>query len=418
MTGSAFRVLVALAVLVLPGVVIAASDAWESGGRAFANADYAAALSYFETARDSGVDGPAVHYNIAVSQFKLGRYRDAGQTFSYIANEFPKMRGLAEYNLGLVARRTGENGEARAHFLRAYEFSRDDHTIRVLASRRLRELEPDARTASRWTGAFGVRAGHDDNVALRDEAGLPAGTTTDSAMADVFASVQGPWTGRNGVRFDASAYQIKYFDAGDFDQSGLAGGAFYDWRQGDWRLQAGARISVGSLGGDAFDRKMGMHLRALRYLGVSSVIDLRYSYDDVEDANSLFPGIAGSRQRIDASYRWYRDAHRVQLRYWLESNDRIDPGVSPDRNRFALDYRYQPEAGIGYEAGIDRRNSDYDHLSVSRQEDLLTIRAALTYAIRYSWVVQLEYRQSDNESNDDTFSYERRQISFGVLRLF
>jgi hypothetical protein len=412
------RILLTSLLLALAGVTSAADDNWDFGKQAFENGDYAAALTFFETARDDGLDGPAVRYNIGVSQFKLGHYRAAGQTFSLIAHLFPKMRGLAEYNLGLVARRLGEKTEARGHFLQAYKYSPEDRTIRILASRRLRELEPDVRTASRWTGAFGARIGNDDNVALRDEAGLPAGTTTDSAMVDVFAAVQGPWSGRSGVRFDASAYLIKYFDAGDFDQAEVAGGVFYDWRLDDWRIQAGVHVSAGSLGGEAFDRKTGAHARALRYFGGNSVVDLRYTYDDVTDSNSLFSGIAGSRQQIDARYRWYSDGHRVQLRYWLEFNDRVDPGVSPDRNRIAVGYRYQPEEGVGYEADIDVRNSDYDQLTSTREEDLLIFRAALTYTFRNRWEVLLEYRSSDNDSSDDTFSYDRSQITLGALKLF
>jgi len=416
--GSALKILFTSLLLTLAGVASAAGDSWDSAKRAFDNGNYPAALTSFEMARDDGFGGPAVHYNIGVTQFKLGQYRAAGKTFSLITNLFPKMRGLAEYNLGLVARRLGESTAARAHFLQAYQYSPDDRIIRVLASRRLRELEPDVRVASRWTGAFGVRVGNDDNVALRDEAGLPAGTTTDSAMADVFAAIQGPWNGRSGVRFDASAYLIRYSDAGDFDQAEVAGGVFYDWRLEDWRIQAGGHVSAGSFGGEAFDRKTGVHARVLRYIGSSSVIDLRYTYDDVSDSNSLFAGIAGSRQQIDVRYRWYSDDHRVQVRYWLEFNNRADPGVSPDRNRIAVNYRYQPEAGVGYEAGIDVRNSDYDQLISSREEDLLTFKAALTYTFRNSWEVLLEYRSSDNDSNDDTFSYDRSQITLGALKLF
>lgn len=176
-----------LPLLVLAGALYAApADDWESGTRAFESGDYASALLFFEAARDSGLDAAAVHYNIAVSQFKLQRYEAAWRTFALIADRYPPMRGLAEYNLGLVARRLGDTAEARVHFLRAYEVSPDNRTIRVLASRRLRESEPDVGTASRWTGAIGVRAGNDDNVALRDETVLPAGTAGESPMADLF----------------------------------------------------------------------------------------------------------------------------------------------------------------------------------------------------------------------------------------
>jgi len=408
-----------ISVLTLAGGAFAAiDDDWSAGQQAFQEGNYAAALLHFQTFRDAGLDGPAVDYNIAVSQFKLQRYEDAAQTFTAIASRFPEMRGLAEYNLGLVARRLGETAGARAHFLRAYELSSDNRTIRVLASRRLRELEPDGRAASRWTGAIGVRAGHDDNVALRDEAGLPAGKTGESPMSDVFASIQGPWNGRSGVRLDGSAYLVRYFDADEFDQSQLRGGIFYDWRPDDWRIQVGLHTSAGTLGGDAFDRKVGADASVRRYVSGNASIDLRYTYDDVSDADVLFSGIAGSRQQADARYRWYRDGHRMQIALGLETNDRMDPGVSPNRTRLGVRYRYQPENGLGYGASIDVRKSDYDDLVTPREEDLLTLGAALSYAFRGDWLFLFDIRHSDNDSTDVKFSYDRAQIILGATKLF
>lgn len=409
----------ALQLLVLAGAAFATvPDDWAAGQRAFRGGDYASALRFFEAAREAGLDSPAVHYNIAVSQYKLERYDSAGQTFASIARRFPQMRGLAEYNLGLVARRSGSSAAARAHFLRAYELSPDDRKLRVLASRRLRELEPETRTASRWTGALAARAGHDDNVALRDETGLPFGSTSESPMIDLFASIQGPWNGRGGLRLDGSAYLVKYLDAEDFDQSQVRGGVVYDRRTGDWRIQIGAYASAATLGGDAFDRKLGAEASASRYVGRNASVVLRYGHDEVSDADAQFAGISGSRRQFDARYRWYRDGYRLQARFALERNDRLEPGVSPDRTRFGVDYRYQPQTGLGYGAGIDFRSSEFGELDTPRDEDLLTLSGSLTYAMSSDWLFLLELRHSDNDSTDAAFSYDRAQITLGAMKLF
>jgi hypothetical protein len=138
----------------------------------------------------------------------------------------------------------------------------------------------------------------------------------------------------------------------------------------------------------------------------------------VSEADSVFAGIAGTRQQFDARYRWYQDGHRFQLRFRLETNDRLDPGVSPDRSQFGADYRYQPERGFGFEAGINLRNSDYDELITSREEDLTTFRGAVTYTFRNNWLALLEYRNSSNDSSDPTFSYDRGQATLGALKYF
>jgi hypothetical protein len=244
----AIRLAFALSVYFLTATANAAiENDWQAGKQAFATGDIESALVFFETARDAGLEGPAVHYNIGVSQFKLGRYRDARQTFEFIARRFPQMRGLAEHNLGLIARRTGREADAREHFLNAHEFSPDDRTIRVLASRNLREIEPERRTASRWSSVVGLHGGYDDNIVLRDETGLPAGTTTESPMTDAFVSFSGPWNGQSGLRVEGSAYLVRYFDADDFDQSQVAGGVFYDWRPGDCAILLAIRRSTCAL---------------------------------------------------------------------------------------------------------------------------------------------------------------------------
>lgn len=396
----------------------ATTDDWAAGQQAFQARDYAAALLHFQQARAAGVDGPAVHYNIAVSQFKLERYEAAAQTFALIARRFPQMRGLAEYNLGLVARRLGNTADARTHFLRAYELSPGNRKLRVLSSRRLREIEPEIRTASRWTGAIGVRAAHDDNVALRDEAGLPVGTTAESPMLDLFAMVRGPWDGRSGFGLDGSAYLVRYVDAEEFDQSNVRGGVFYDWRLDGWRIQAGVHVSAGTLGGDAFDRKAGVDASATRYLGNGASVALEYVHDEVSDADSRFAGIAGTRHQLDARYRWHRDGHSLRVRAGFETNDRDDPGVTADRSRAGVRYDYRRETGLGFGAGVELRSSDYDELPEPRDEDLLTLSTGLTYTLATDWQFQLEFRHSDNDSTDETFSYDRTQLTLGALKLF
>lgn len=86
------RRLTALAALLLCSVFFAppatadVADDWASGQQAFAAGDYESALLYFELARDAGQSGVAVHYNIAVCQFKLERFDDARMTFRHIAD--------------------------------------------------------------------------------------------------------------------------------------------------------------------------------------------------------------------------------------------------------------------------------------------------------------------------------------------
>ena len=73
-----------------------ASQQFAAGMQAYATGDYLTALGYYEEARDAGIQGPAVHYNIASCQFLLGQYEQAEANFELIAERFPQMRTLAE----------------------------------------------------------------------------------------------------------------------------------------------------------------------------------------------------------------------------------------------------------------------------------------------------------------------------------
>jgi hypothetical protein len=412
------RVFVVVSAFLLSQQCIADSTDWANGTVAFQEGDYLSALLYFENAKQDGLDGPAVHYNVAVCNFKLGRYESAAASFKFLADNFPKMRGLAEYNLGLVAQRKNDSEDAVDHFLSAYRLSPDDPKLRILASNRLRELEPELRTASQWTGALGMRAGFDDNVALRDETGLPSTLATESPVADLFASIKGPYNGESGFRVDASLYLIKNFDADEFDQSEVYGGVMYDWRPGEWRLQAGLHGSAGTLGGDSFDRKAGGNFQAIRYLSQDSEFGLSYVYDDVQETDPIFAGIAGSRHQLQARYRWYSDERRFTLRYRQEENDRLDPAVSPKRKSLSADYGYQPNTSWGYEGGFRYRSSRFDEMLIPRDEDLLTINVAVTRSITRNWLLLIDYQYSNNDSSDPVFSYDRNLITVGAIKVF
>lgn len=410
--------LLACVIFLAPATAAFAADAWQLGQQAFERADYLQALEYFESALDAGQSGPAVHYNIGVCQYKLARYRDSGVTFSLIARQYPHMRGLAEYNLGLVEWKLDDAGAARQHFMSAYEQSADDEKLRTLSANML--LRTDAKFAppAYWVGAFGFRAGYDDNVALRDELGLPAGTTTDSPMADAFVSLLGPFRQDSHLRLDAAFYALTYFDVHEFDQNALSLGAVYDWTFGTWHSEAGLYAGYSTLGGDGFSTTASGSIRISRRLDPESRLSIRYRYDEVGAESSIFSGIEGSRQRLDARYRWSRQRRHVSLRYIYEINDRLDPGVSPDRHDVRIDFRYDPDTGLGYEAGGQLRSSEYDRLATGRSEDLLMAYVGISRNFRSNWQLLARFQYSENDSSDPQFSYQRKVFTLGILKNF
>jgi len=404
-----------LFVLLTGGAAADSSTDWESGRAAFTSGQYDAALSYFEAARDSGLGGPAVHYNIAVCQYSLGDYVAARGTFQLIARRFPTMQGLAEYNVGLSERRLGNPNSAQRHFVSAYRRSADEK-IKVLAVSQLTELEREQRTA--WFGLVAVQVGHDDNVALRDSLGLPAGVSADSPMADLFAALRGPLAGVGGLELDGSLYAVTYSDADEFDQVELRVGALYTFDRGDWRLRGGIYGTAGTLGGSSFNREASLDLRSIRYLGEDATFELRLRHDEISSAQAVFDGIEGSRSRLELGYRWHSVVQSLAFRLGLEENDRLDAGVSPSRRQFRADYNYQISDSWGLESTAAYRSSDYDDVILPRTEDLLTLAISVVYLTGSNWQFAGRYQYSTNDSTDPTYSYDRNLLSVGFQRPF
>jgi len=92
--------------------------------------------------------------------------------------------------------------------------------------------------------------------------------------------------------------------------------------------------------------------------------------------------------------------------------------VSPRRNRVQADYRFQPDAGWGWELGLGYRGSDFDDLALPRTEDLATMTAAVTFRAAAHWLFALQALYSENDSNDADFSYDRSVITLAVMRTF
>jgi hypothetical protein len=412
---SLFVLLAVLALLAQAPQAAASPDAdWQSGRAAFAAGDFAAALEFFTHARDLGITGPAVHYNIGVSQYELGDYKAARQTFEYIASQFPKMRGLAEYNVGLAERRLGNPVAAQRRFVDAWHHS-DDPKVRALAASQLTDLKREQ--PSDLHAMISINAGHDDNVALRDSLGLPAGVSSESPLADVFATLNAPLPGGYGLALDGSLYAIYYPDASDYDQAELRAGLAHLADVHRWRFRSGLYLAAGTLGGSSFNEELNADFRLTHFTTDTVSLEIRLRYDEIRAA-PMFEGIEGRRSRLDLRYRWQRMPHYLLLRAGVEDNDRRDPGVSPSRQGVQAGYYVRLNNAWELETMAGFRRSDYDDIPVPRREDQTWLTLGGSYDLRQNWRFSVRYQYSDNDSSDPEFSYDRNQVTVGMQYLF
>jgi hypothetical protein len=396
-----------------------ASQAFAAGSRAFAEGDYLRALAYFEDARDAGVQGPAIHYNMGVCHYRLENYEQAEDSFRLVANRYPEMRALAEYNLGLVLLKQHRDGDARRSLERAR--AGGDEKVAQLAAAMLRRLESSAQPVEqspRWVSLVDVKLGHDDNVALIDDSSLPAGQSVASPFTEALAVISGPLSTGSGLRFDGSAYVVRYNDAGEFDQTALRLGGAYHWATRVWRMEAESHVNRTTLDGDGFEERLGVGFNLKRKLGSATTLGIQVVHDEVDGVESQFDYLEGSREQVGVSIDRYGEAGRLTLAYQLELNDRVSASVAPTRNRVSLRYRYTMSPHWGADFGLSLRASAYDDLQVPRDEDLTEL--SLGFLRNFARGLQLSgtYRWSDNSSNVDLFDYQRNRISLGVTKSF
>jgi tetratricopeptide (TPR) repeat protein len=404
-----------LRVLLLTGALVAGpshaqpTDFFATATAAFEAGDYAGALDLFEAAQAGGIDSPALHYNLGVCQYRVGEYAQAAATFARLRDRFPSFAPIAEYNRGLALLALGDSAAARSAFTRARD--EGDDALRALAGSALATLEPAPAPRSRWLGYFDVGAGHDDNVALVDELSLPA-TISASTPFNELTGYAGKTVGqRVPLRLAFSGYLVRYSDAPQFDQEALRIDTAFQWSLGDWRFESGPHFAQTILDSDGFERTLGAGLRAWHPLSARAALEIRLTYDDVDSPSDRFAFVAGTRTRMRVGVDSRGERGRVRIGYEIEDNDRAAASVSPSRDRLELRYGRRLGERWSFDGTLAYRESEYGELAAPRDEQLAELVTALRRSLKQGWLLGVEYRLADNDSDIAQFVYRSHRVS-------
>lgn len=396
-----------------------ASGHFAAGSAAFESGDYQAALTEFRAAIAAGAEGPSAYYNEAVCLYRLGDFAAAANAFRALGVAFPQMRALADYNLGLSLIHQNEVEAAREPLQRAA--ASDDKSIATLARAMLARVsrEPDSSPRSEWLRVLDLSVGNDDNVALIDPLGLPAGLSTDSPFSELSFYAGGPVTARGRWNLSANAYRLDYSDASAYDQTVVGVASRYQQAAGNWVVSAGPRIGRSDIGGDGFERYVGAEFGfGHRSTGGSSAIDLTLTYDDSKEIDSRFAYIAGDRLQLGMRYTRYLPAARLALEYRYSDDDRAGAGVSAERDWYRLSWRQRWGRDWTADFLLEFRDSDYAALTTPRHEQRYQTGLRVLRALGPDWSIAIEYRYTNNDASDATYTYTRHRFSFGASWLF
>ncbi len=293
---------------------------------------YAAALDAFEAAAAAGMSGPAVHFNIGVCAYRLGRWSRAAAAFREVART-PQMAALAHYNLGLVA--LGDGKPRRSSALVRAGRARSDATSACDRWRRRSSLSCRRRpSATGWPMARSP----------------PATTTTsrwspaETCSASAARTTRSPsCSSRPRVRWSAPGVSmaalvlLDYQDLDSFDQLNANAGARYRLPLGDWNGEAALQLSYSTLDSEGFESRRMLLLQATRTLTEEWRLRARYRFSDIDGLDG-FDGLDGHAPRARHPRRVApRTAGMSRLEYRFDSSDYAEATLSFDRHQLAVD---------------------------------------------------------------------------------
>jgi tetratricopeptide (TPR) repeat protein len=384
----------------------AALQQFDSGKQAFAAQDYATALNAFEGAVAAGMSGPAVHFNIGVSAYKLGRWERAETAFRDVART-PEMAALAQYNLGLVALGAGKSDEAARWFAQV-ERETSDERLKSLATARLAQLpSPPERN---WLAFGSLAAGYDDNVALISGGDVLGVSGTDDTFAELQLAATAPLVG--DWRFDGGLVLLDYTDLDSFDQLSINTGARYRMALREWAGEAGLQLTYATLDGNGFENKRMLLLQATRPLPDDWRVRVRYRFSDIDGLDG-FDGLDGTRHELGVRGLWRRGSWDVTVDYRFDKSDYADEALSFDRHQLSVDTEYELDANWTLQASLAHDRSSYD-LTANGSEDRTEIALAVNRDFGSRWRAFVRYAYADNQADLPEFDYERNRISAGV----
>ena len=286
--------------------------------------------------------------------------------------------------------------------------------------------------AGDWNGIVSATLGHDDNVTLGDDSDVVASNQKDYFL-DVLGSAGRYLTGNkdDGIRFTGTLYNREYDSDDDFNFLLVSGGLAYHKKLGSWHGRFGAKYDYLEFGGDPYETVFTVSAEGRHKFTKKTELRVRYRYSDIDAESSQFNRLEGDRHQVRAQYRLKHAGNRYLLGNTFETNDRQDlSGVgtfsssSPVRHaiqanaKIPLNPKWTAEFDVRYRDSRYKDDNISSGVSTRRNDDRFRAKAGLNYQIARKTDVFVNYMHTDNESNINSFDYERNEVSVGVNYLF
>ncbi|HEV7135722.1 MAG TPA: tetratricopeptide repeat protein, partial [Steroidobacteraceae bacterium] len=313
-----------LGLLGLPGTALAreagpAPPAREADFRAgielFRQSDFREALQHFLRAQQAGLDTPVLQYDLGVTYYRMGRYARASAQFRRLLRD-PHFGDFARYNLGLIARRRGDQALAQHRFSTVAAAARSS-ALRALAQAQLRPIKPRAAASEprgrSWHGVLETGGGFDDNVALLPRYSPLIVAGGGSPLLRAYAAASGSLSGnaRHGLSAAGSLYETHYTRQSSLDLLIGKLGPNFHFPAGSWRLEAGLSGTYVRLGSSELESFGSLALSATHRLGDADV-RLEYTLEGI-GGGAAYGYLSGRESRLALRATWRRRNFELEV---------------------------------------------------------------------------------------------------------
>lgn len=411
----------ALVLLVSSNTLANPETDFKLGVKSFKSGDNAAAAAYFESAMKQGMDSVALHYNLASSYYKLGKYELAKKYF-LIVNKTVAMRDLAEYNLGLIALKQKKGNTARKYFNSVVSSGKDKKLTR-LSKKQLATLK---KTEYRLKPYVSFMLGFDDNVtAVPDTYELNDSDTFYKLYASVYSIIAGKtkdgWV-VNGY------YSGKDYSDVDSDVEVFGLGIKREKQLKGWDTSIRFGLTKDYYADEDYLTSANLFLKGKKRLARNKNLYLSYRIEQFNSDDSSFDYLEGWRQQVRAEYRSYSTKNIKLIYYEFELNDRGTLGTeasiysydySPTRHTLRGQYTHILDKKWRVRGDMQFRISDFPVSStIDRDDERWKLALSADYRFDRTFKLTAKYEYSDRSSTEDQYDYNKSVVQVGMSKSF
>lgn len=410
---------------------------------AFQEQQYNLALSLYQKISSSDF---LVRYNLAVCYFKLEQWRNAKDAFEQLHYEDPNNE-LVQYNLALSEYKLKNFSKAKFHLDALYAYAESDE-LAILALELSQSLpaDLDSKTITNsvtrhqedkyWFISASLGFGADNNVVsiIDDEATKQSDSYTEINISPTWYSssdLQNAWI-INGAYFES-----QYYDQNKYDAKVMSFAIQKNYAINTLNtLNASFRTDESSFGGRTYLRanqlELGWRLKAPLDFNWHTSITKRQS----EAASREYIPYAGNTFSVRTILQKQLAAHRLSFEIKYSDEDKNgrsgDPVLfedtliqSANRLTATANWRFTVQSWR-FRTFYSYRNSHFkdenivftDELSLpdiyKRQDTRSSCGLNLSKDLNDLVFIEADYRETKNNSNEETYSYDQRLISLGL----